>query len=77
MANRTPATVAAAALLIVLATLCVSPRAPAARVAAPNTLPSRLTDQEFWRLVQDLSEPGGYFRSDNLLSNEVSRSEVD
>jgi hypothetical protein len=70
MANRTPATVAAAALLIVLATLCVSPRAPVARVAAPNTLPSRLTDSEFWRLVQDLSEPGGYFRSDNLLSNE-------
>jgi hypothetical protein len=33
-------------------------------------LPERLTDQAFWRLIEDLSEPNGYFRSDNLLSNE-------
>src|SRR5215471_5084671 len=33
-------------------------------------LPSRLTDRDFWRLVSDLSEAGGTFRSDNLLSNE-------
>ena len=34
-------------------------------------LPDRLTDQEFWRLTEELSEPNGYFRSDNLLSNEM------
>ncbi len=34
-------------------------------------LPARLTDQEFWRLSQDLSEPDGSFQSDNLLSNET------
>ena len=34
-------------------------------------LPSRLTDQEFWRLTEELSEPNGSFRSDNLLSNEL------
>jgi hypothetical protein len=33
-------------------------------------LPERLSDHEFWRLTDDLSEPSGYFRSDNLLSNE-------
>ena len=33
-------------------------------------LPSRLSDRDFWRLVTDLSEAGGTFRSDNLLSNE-------
>ncbi len=33
-------------------------------------LPSRLTDGEFWRLVEDFSEPNGYFRSENLVSNE-------
>ena len=33
-------------------------------------LPERLSDQEFWRLMEELSEPNGYFRSDNLLSNE-------
>lgn len=32
----------------------------------------RLTDTEFWRLVSELSEPGGYFRSDNFVSNETS-----
>lgn len=36
-----------------------------------ETLPSSLSDQEFWRLVTDFSEPNGYFRSDNFLSNEV------
>ena len=35
------------------------------------SLPARLGDQEFWRLVSDSSEPDGVFRSDNLLSNEL------
>ena len=34
--------------------------------------PARLTDAEFWSLVSDISEPGGYFRiSDNFTSNEM------
>ncbi len=37
---------------------------------------SRLTDEEFWQLSQDLSEPNGYFRSDNLLSNEFYYPEI-
>jgi hypothetical protein len=39
--------------------------------AAADTLPARLTDQEFWSLSEAFSEPNGYFRSDNLLSNEL------
>jgi hypothetical protein len=39
--------------------------------AAADTLPAQLSDQEFWKLSGDLSEPNGYFRSDNLLSNEI------
>ena len=35
------------------------------------TLPEQLSDQEFWKLSQELSETNGYFRSDNLLSNEI------
>ena len=35
-------------------------------------LPARLPDTTFWRLVTDVSEPGGYFRSDNFVSNETS-----
>jgi hypothetical protein len=38
---------------------------------APARLPDRLSDTEFWQLITELSEPGGSFRSDNLLSNEV------
>jgi hypothetical protein len=45
-------------------------------LAAPDTLPARLTSQEFWALSESLSEPDGYFRSDNLLSNEVFYPEV-
>jgi hypothetical protein len=54
-----------------------APPAPASQAAAPAAaparaaLPDRLTDAEFWDLSQQLSEPGGNFRSDNLLSNEV------
>ena len=40
------------------------------RVAA-DSLPLQLTDQEFWKLSSDFSESDGFFRSDNLLSNEI------
>ncbi len=45
-------------------------------LAVADTLPDRLTDQEFWRLSQEFSEPNGYFRSDNLLSNELYYPEI-
>jgi hypothetical protein len=38
---------------------------------AQSTIPSQLSDKEFWQLSTDMSEPGGYFRSDNFLSNEM------
>lgn len=41
------------------------------RQAATASLPSRLSDAEFWQLMTDISEPGGYFRiTDNFTSNE-------
>jgi hypothetical protein len=52
------------------AILCVSALAISGLRAA-DSLPSQLTDQEFWKLSSDFSEPDGFFRSDNLLSNEV------
>jgi hypothetical protein len=39
-------------------------------VQAADTLPAQLTDEEFWKLMTEFSEPDGTFRSDNLLSNE-------
>ena len=35
-------------------------------------LPARLSDSTFWKLITDFSEPGGYFRSDNFVSNEMA-----
>jgi hypothetical protein len=41
-------------------------------VVAQQTLPTKLSDSAFWKLVTDISEPGGYFRSDNFVSNETT-----
>ena len=38
----------------------------------PSTLPERISDETFWRMVSDYSEPGGFFRSDNFVSNEIT-----
>jgi hypothetical protein len=40
--------------------------------AAAVPVPARLSDQEFWDLSQKSSEEDGFFRSDNLLSNETT-----
>ena len=45
---------------------------PALSAQTADTLPARLTDQEFWKLSQDFSEANGAFASDNLVSNEVT-----
>ena len=41
-----------------------------------ESLPTRLSDEAFWHLVTDFSEPNGFFRSDNFLSNEVEYQRV-
>lgn len=45
-------------------------------VAASGTLPDSLTSTEFAALSSELSEPDGYFDSDNLVSNEASYLQV-
>ena len=42
---------------------------PAARSATP--IPARLADSELWGMVSTFSEPGGTFRFENFLSNEI------
>jgi hypothetical protein len=49
---------------VVLIALC------AHGLAAQATLPTRLADSTFWRLFTTFSEPGGFFQSDNFVSNE-------
>ena len=43
---------------------------PGSLAHAAESLPAQLSDQEFWKLSSESSEPDGTFRSDNLLSNE-------
>lgn len=50
--------------------LAVAPRARAQHSAAGST------DSSFAALVQRLSEPGGYFDSDNIITNEASYLKV-
>jgi hypothetical protein len=46
---------------------------PAAQSAK---LPERLADSTWWGMVRDMSEPGGYFRSENFVSNEMGLQQV-
>jgi hypothetical protein len=59
--------------LLVLATVLGVGRATP---AVAQGIPARLTDEAFWRLVTDFSEPGGFFRSDNFVSNETTFQHV-
>ena len=55
---------------LVLAALITA--AAATATGSTQRVPERLSDGEFWKLVQDLSEPGGFFRSENFVSNETT-----
>ena len=62
---------AAGRCIVAIALACALAAAGAAAQAPARELPAKLSDQEFWKLSEELSEPGGSFRSDNLLSNEI------
>ena len=58
------------AAVLAVALACAFAAQPACR--SRSTLPAQLTDEEFWKLMMDLSEPAGDFpHSDNLVSNET------
>jgi hypothetical protein len=65
----------AIALLILTPVVRGVPLAPAAQSSA-NRLPVRLSGAEFFKLIAELSEPDGHFRSDNLVSNELYAQRV-
>src|SRR2546428_4055415 len=41
-------------------------------LVATEALPLQLSDEAFWNMVTEFSETGGYFRSDNFVSNETT-----
>lgn len=65
-----------AVVLCLFAALAVVPPGRAAlaaqTVSATLPLPARLSDTEFWKLSTDMSEPNGYFQSENYVGNELS-----
>ena len=65
-ASRRPPT--AALTVVCAAVLAVALGGAACRAQAPRAL----SDSAFARLVTNLSEPGGFFDTDNLISNEDS-----
>lgn len=44
--------------------------APVEAQGTAGPVPARLSDGQFWTLIEQMSEPSGYFRSENLVSNE-------
>jgi len=39
-------------------------------------LPSEISDRDFWRMIVDLSEPGGTYPYENFISNELEYQDV-
>jgi hypothetical protein len=64
--RRKSVAVALAVLLVCLGVL----RGTSGWQVEADSLPDRISDETFWRLVNDFSEPNGYFFSDNFMSNE-------
>jgi hypothetical protein len=62
--RRSRLTASALAMMLVIASTVTAD--------APLQQPEKLSAAEFSRLIRDLSEDGGYFRSDNFTSNETS-----
>src|SRR4051812_33517930 len=67
MTRATHAKLAALALAVCAILLCFTPTSR----PAGEALPQRLDDRTFWTLITEFSEPNGFFRSDNLVSNET------
>lgn len=58
-------------LVLVGAMIAICLASPPEQFAAPAAgLPERLSNEQFWTLIDRLSEPAGFFNSDNLVSNE-------
>src|SRR5437660_8019129 len=39
-------------------------------------LPDQISNEAFWTMISDFSEPNGYFRFENFLSNELAYQKV-
>jgi hypothetical protein len=63
-------------LLFALVAALSAARAPIFAQSAPTSasvaIPAKIPDAEYWKTINELAEPGGYFRiPDNFTSNEI------
>ena len=58
--------------LIIVVSFCFA----LSSVWSASELPTQLTDEAFWQIVTDFSEPSGRFPSDNFVSNELATQHV-
>lgn len=61
---------AVAAIAMLAAVLTVAPSSAARQDKPASSLPASISDKDYWALIESISEPNGYFQSDNLVSNE-------
>jgi hypothetical protein len=61
---------------VMLPLLIAALTSPQESLSAADTLPNRIPDSSFWTLIEDVSEPGGTFESDNWVSNETGVQQV-
>ena len=59
-----------AASIVSLALVVGSLAVAVPQFRAADTLPSQISDEAFWKIVEDFSEDNGYFTSENFSSNE-------
>src|SRR5215472_11185865 len=64
------------AAAIVVAVTCLLPMFVPAMAVQTTALPAEISDKDFWRLIVDLSEPGGTYAYENFVSNELQYQDV-
>ena len=60
----------------IVAASSLLPARMGAMAAQTATLPSEISDKDFWRMIVDLSEPGGTYPYENFVSNELQYQDV-
>jgi hypothetical protein len=61
---------------VTIAILLCAIRIPAAATSQTTTLPTQITDAEFWRIFTEFSEPGGNYPYENFVTNEETIQDV-
>lgn len=59
-------------IITALSVLIASIRLASSPRLGSEPIPAQLSDEAFWNMVNEFSETGGYFRSDNFVSNETT-----